>query len=249
MFGSLIGYFRYMKKYKIYKGSSKTLYETEEEYSLTMSFDDSIRLSNGKIIEIAGKGVLNNKISAHLMQQVEMIGVENHFIEKLNMRQQLIQYVDICPVQVHISTVASGRYVKDFGMERGFVFDKPIIDFRVKNKELNYPAINEDQIVNFAWLQKKELEDIKLTAMRVHDFLMGLFASTGIRMVDIKLEFGRVFNGENFFHMLIDEISPDTCRLWDMKTNEKLCYEIAENNPEKLIEAYKEISKRLDIEN
>jgi phosphoribosylaminoimidazole-succinocarboxamide synthase len=181
------------------------------------------------------------------MQKLELIGVETHFIQKNNMRQQLIQFVDVYPVQIYVSSLASGRYVTDFGMEDGFVFDSPIIDFRVKNGDLNYPIINEHQIYSFSWLSEKEIKNLKKVAIRVHDFLTGLFAGIGIRLVDIKLEFGRVFNGEEYIIMLTDEISPDTCKLWDMYNNEKLCYEIAETNPDLIISAYQEVLKRLNI--
>ena len=232
---------------KIYKGTSKTLYQSDEDYALIMSFDDTLKKDNKEIIDISGKGVINNNISAYIMQKLDLIGVENHFIQKNNMRQQLVQFVDVYPIQIHICTVACGRYVTDFGMEDGFVFESPIMDFRVKNKDLNYPIINESQIISFGWLSKGELRDLKNKATRVHDFLSGLFATAKIRLVDIKLEFGRVFNGEDFITMLIDEVSPDTCKLWDMETNEKLCYEIAEEDPEKVIPAYQEIVKRLNI--
>lgn len=236
-------------KEKIYKGSTKTLYQTDEEYSLILSFDDMLKIANKDPVEIAGKGVINNNISAYIMQKLDMIGVENHFIKKNNMRQQLVQFVDVYPIQVHICTVACGRYVTDFGMEGGFVFEAPIIDFRVKNKDLNYPIINESQMISFGWLSKGEISSLKTTAIRVHDFLSGLFASLQIRLVDIQLEFGRVWSGEDFITMLVDEISPDTCRLWDMETNEKLCYEAALENPDKIMPAYQEILKRLNIKN
>jgi phosphoribosylaminoimidazole-succinocarboxamide synthase len=232
---------------KIYKGSSKSLYEAEEEYTLIMSFDDGISNQTKEKLQFSGKGVINNSISAYIMQKLDMIGIETHLIEKINMRQQLIQFVDTYPIQIHICTVASGRYVSEFGMEEGFVFESPMIDFRVKNKDLGYPVINESQIIGFDWLSKRELSILKTNAMRVHDFLAGLFASVQIRLVDIKLEFGRVFNGEDFVTMLIDEISPDTCRLWDMETNEKLCFELAKDEPEKIIPAYQEVLKRLTL--
>ena len=234
-------------KEKIYTGSSKTLYQADEDYALIMSFNDTLKLQDKRSIVISGKGVINNSISAFLMQKLELIGIETHFIQKNNMRQQLIQFVDVYPVQIYVSSLASGRYVTDFGMEDGFVFDSPIIDFRVKNGDLNYPIINEHQIYSFSWLSKKEIKNLKKVAIRVHDFLTGLFAGIGIRLVDIKLEFGRVFNGEEYIIMLTDEISPDTCKLWDMYNNEKLCYEIAENNPDLVINAYQEVLKRLNI--
>ncbi|WPX98352.1 Phosphoribosylaminoimidazole-succinocarboxamide synthase [Candidatus Megaera polyxenophila] len=234
-------------KEKIYTGASKTLYQADEDYALIMSFNDTLKLQDKSSIVISGKGVINNSISAFLMQKLELIGVETHFIQKNNMRQQLIQFVDVYPVQIYVSSLASGRYVTDFGMEDGFVFDSPIIDFRVKNGDLNYPIINEHQIYSFSWLSEKEIKNLKKTAIRVHDFLTGLFAGIGIRLVDIKLEFGRVFNGEEYIIMLTDEISPDTCKLWDMYNNEKLCYEIAETNPDLVISAYQEVLKRLNI--
>jgi len=234
-------------KEKIYTGSSKTLYQADEDYALIMSFNDTLKLQDKRSIVISGKGVINNSISAFLMQKLELIGVETHFIQKNNMRQQLIQFVDVYPVQIYVSSLASGRYVTDFGMEDGFVFDSPIIDFRVKNGDLNYPIINEHQIYSFSWLSEKEIKNLKKVAIRVHDFLTGLFAGIGIRLVDIKLEFGRVFNGEEYIIMLTDEISPDTCKLWDMYNNEKLCYEIAETNPDLIISAYQEVLKRLNI--
>ena len=234
-------------KEKIYTGSSKTLYQADEDYALIMSFNDTLKLQDKSSIVISGKGVINNSISAFLMQKLELIGIETHFIQKNNMRQQLIQFVDVYPVQIYVSSLASGRYVTDFGMEDGFVFDSPIIDFRVKNGDLNYPIINEHQIYSFSWLSEKEIKNLKKVAIRVHDFLTGLFAGIGIRLVDIKLEFGRVFNGEEYIIMLTDEISPDTCKLWDMYNNEKLCYEIAETNPDLVISAYQEVLKRLNI--
>lgn len=230
---------------KIYKGSSKTLYQSDEDYALIMSFEDNLSIQGKESIVVSGKGAINNNISSYIMQKLDMIGIENHLIDKINMRQQLVQFADIYPVQIQVSTVACGRYVTDFGMEDGFVFESPIIDFRVKNKDLGYPIINESQIISFGWLDKKELKDLKNQAMRVHDFLSGLFASVQIRLVDVKLEFGRVFNGEEFITILVDEISPDTCRLWDMQTNEKLCYEVAKDNPDKIMSTYQEVLKRL----
>ena len=234
---------------KIYTGTSKTLYESSEDYSLILSFEDKIKsLDGSKVIDIPGKGVLNNSISANLMQKLEMIGIENHFIKKLNMRDQLVQFVDIYPIQIHVSTIACGRYVSDFCVEEGLVFESPIIDFRVKNQKLNYPIINESQIISFGWLEKKELADLKNKAIRIHDFLSGLFITAKIRLVDIKLEFGRVFNGEIFSSILVDEISPDNCRLWDLETNEKLCFETGDNTPEFLLKSYNDIMERLRID-
>jgi phosphoribosylaminoimidazole-succinocarboxamide synthase len=233
------------KKNKLHKGSSKTVYGSDEEYQLVLAFNDEIPLTNDQSIEISGKGVLCNSISAFLMEKLDMIGVEHHFVEKINMRQQLVQYVEIYPIQVRISNVACSRYITDFGLEEGLVFETPVIDFRVKNRELNYPIINEHQINSFGWLSTPEIRDLKKIAIRTHDFLTGIFAGCGIRLVECCLEFGRVYDGEDFVIMLSDEISPDTCRLWDLSTNRRLCFELAHTNPDEIISAYTEVAKRL----
>jgi phosphoribosylaminoimidazole-succinocarboxamide synthase len=234
-------------KEKIYKGSSKILYHTDNDYSLALLFGDDFRISKDKVVECLGKGIINNNISAYIMHQLDMIGIDNHFIEKSNMCQQLIQAADVYPLRVHITKISSARYVTDFGIEKGFVFDEPIIDFSIKNRELNYPSINEHQIYCFGWMSKDEIKAIKKIALRVHDFLTGLFLSVGIRLVDARLEFGRVFNGEDFIIMLVDEISPDNCRLWDIYSNEPLCFEAIENNADNAILTYREVEKRLGL--
>lgn len=232
-----------MKK-KLYEGSSKTLYSSEEDFLLIMAFSDKATLENGETIDVSGKGVLNNNISAFIMSKLEMIGIENHFIEKINMREQLIQYVDMFPVQVVVSSVACGRFVKEFGMDEGFVFDKPIIDFCVRSREFKYPIVNEHQILNFDWLTKDEIRIVKKQALRIYDFLSGLFFGIGIRLVECRLEFGRVFTGEESIVMLTDEISPDTCKLWHINSNERLGFELLEKEPNKAFKSYQLIADR-----
>jgi phosphoribosylaminoimidazole-succinocarboxamide synthase len=210
-----------------------------------MSFSDKITLENGEVFDISGKGVLNNNISSFIMSKLDMVGIDNHFIEKLNMREQLIQSVDIFPVQVLVSSVACGRFVKEFSMEEGYVFDYPIIDFRVRSSELKHPIINEHQILNFGWLSKREIKELKKQALRTYDFLSGLFTGIGIRLVECTLEFGRVFNGEEFMVMLADEISPDNCRLWDIHSNEKLGAEMILHSQEQALKSYQTIADLL----
>ena len=217
---------------KIYQGSSKTLYQVDEDYTLIMAFNDGYRLENGEIINISGKGVINNKISSFLMNRLEMIGIENHLMEKINMREQLIQFADILPFKLSISTVASGRYVTEFGIEEGYVFDNPIIDYRIKNSLLKYPVTNEHQILSFGWLTKEEITQLETKSIRIFDFLAGLFIGLNLRLVECNLEFGKVFNGEESIIMLTDEVSLDNCRLWDIHTNEKLSFESADAGPE-----------------
>lgn len=236
-----------MNKQKIYKGSSKTLFGIEEDHLLLMSFEDGLRLPDKSVKEFSGKGVLCNLISACLMEKLDMVGIENHLIDKNNMRQQTIQFVDVYPMQVKVSNVASGRYVTDFDMEEGFVFDSPIIDFRLKNSEMGYPIINENQIYNFGWASKQEIKSIKRAALRINDFITGYFAGNGIRLVEASLEFGRVYVGDDELIILADEISPDTCKLWDIETNRRLCYEIATDNPDSLIDAYTEVASRMGV--
>jgi phosphoribosylaminoimidazole-succinocarboxamide synthase len=232
-------------KEKLYQGSSKTLYQSSEDFAFIMAFSDKLTLETGEILEISGKGVLNNNISAYLMTKLGMIGIDNHLIEKLNMREQLIQSVDIFPIQTVVSTVACGRFVKEFSMEEGYVFDQPIIDFRVRSSELKHPIINEHQILNFGWLTSKEIREVKRQALRTHDFLSGIFTGIGIRLVECVLEFGRVFNGEEFTVMLADEVTPDNCRLWNMNNNEKLGVELISIDQEKALKSYQLIADLL----
>lgn len=232
---------------KVYEGSSKIIYEADEEYTLVQFFKDEALLPNRETITIAGKGVLNNSISAFIMQCLEMVGIENHFLEKVNMREQLIQMVDVYPVVVRLTNIATGRYVKEFGIEEGFVFDHPMMDFCIKNSDLNHPVINEQQIYHLGWMTMSEIRDLKQKAMRVGDFLSGLFAGAGMRLVDMRLEFGRVFDGENFTAMLVDEITPDSCRIWDVDTNHKLDFEAVAANPENGAAIYQEVAKRFRL--
>ena len=232
---------------KIYQGSSKTLYQADEDYTLIMAFNDGYRLETGEIINISGKGVINNTISAFLMQRLEIIGIENHLMEKINMREQMIQFADILPLKISISTVACGRYVTEFGIEEGYVFDSPIIDYRIKNSILKYPVTNEHQILSFGWLAKDEITQLETKSIRIFDFLAGLFIGLGLRLVECSLEFGKVYNGEDSILMLTDEISSDNCRLWDINTNEKLSFESAALGPEIASNAYQKVMQRFKV--
>lgn len=231
----------------IYEGSTKTLYEGPEESTAVAFFNDNHLLDNGKVIEILGKGVLKNKISAFIMSTMDICSIENHLIETINMREQLVQLVDIVPAQVVISNVAAGRYTKDLGIEEGYVFDVPIIDFRLKSKEHDYPIVNEYQLSLFCGLSPHDIMSIRHLAGRTNDFLTGMFAGVGVRLVECTLEFGRVFDGEQSIFMLADEVTPDSCRLWDLYSNDKLDFEHATKHPEKAISIYQEIARRLDV--
>lgn len=232
---------------KIYEGTSKILYETEDEYTIVQFFKDDYMLKNGNKIEVAGKGAINNKISSHIMHSMDMACIDNHFIDKINMREQHIQLVDIIPITMCINNVANDRYVKEFGIERGYVFDVPMVEYRVKNRENNNPVINEYQIKNFCWINKDEMTLLREQALKVHSFLTGFFASRSIRLVSSRLEFGRVFDGERFTHMLADEITPENCQLWDAEDNSILDSTYIDDNLDNPIFPYNEIAKRLGL--
>lgn len=234
-------------KDKIYEGSEKIFYSAEEEFALIEFFKDSTKLPNGEVVESSGKGVLRNSISAFLMNKLDMAGIDNHLIEKINMREQLIQMVDMIPMQISISYLACGRYITEFGLEEGYVFDRPMIDFYFKTADRLLPSCNENHIMNMCLLTSYEIEAIKKITMRAADFLAGFFASSGIRLVEATFELGKVFTGEEFIMMIADEISPDSCRLWDLDNNKKLDFEAIIENPDNAVKIYKEVAKRIGI--
>lgn len=235
-------------KDKIYEGTEKTFYASpEEEFALVEFFKDTVKLPNGKLTEASGKGVLRNSISAHLMTKLDMVGIDNHFIEKLNMREQLIQMVDMIPMKVSVTFLACGRYIKEFGLEEGYVFEKPMIDFHYKTAGKLIPAANEDQLINLCFITSYDIEAIKKLALRASDFLAGYFASSGIRLVEASFEMGKVFTGEEFLMMIVDEVSPDTCRLWDLESNDKLDFEAISKNPDNAVKIYQQVIERIGV--
>ena len=232
---------------KLYEGTSKILYEGDEDFSLIQFFKDDHILEDGSVVQVAGKGVLNNNISAFIMSNMDMVSIDNHFIDKINMREQIVQLVDMIPVKISVANLACGRYVDQFGIEEGYVFDQPMIDFRIKNKNILNPIINEHHMQNLCFLTSREVKSLKQVATRVNDFLAGMFAGVGIRLVECTMEIGRVFDGEEFSFMLADEVTPDTCRLWNIADNRKIDFEFAAQNPDNAAAVYKEIAKRLGI--
>ena len=233
-------------RFKIFEGSSKDIFQLyEEDSTLTLFFKDELRHQD-KQINISGKGVLNNTISSFVMQKTDMVGIPNHLIEKSNMREQIVQILDIIPIQVRISNLAVDNYVTQFGVQEGYIFDSPMIEFRAKNKETGNPVINESQMIGFNWVSKEEIDEMKILAKRINDFLSGFFAGCSLRLVESYMEFGRVFNGEDFILMLADEITPESCALWDLNSNDKFDIN-AISESDKPIEIYKEIAKRIKV--
>lgn len=240
---------QFPRRKMIYDGKAKTIFEGPEPGTFVQYFKDDATAGNGaKHDIIAGKGVLNNRISAHLMTRLEGMGIPTHFIKCLNMREQLVRQVEIIPLEVVVRNVAAGSLVKKLGLKEGTVLNYPLIEFYYKKDELNDPMVSENHIMNMGWADPYELEEMMSLAWRVNDYLSGLFSGLGIRLVDFKLEFGRIYGEyDEVYILLADEISPDNCRLWDEKTNEKLDKDRFRQDLGGVIEAYQDIAKRLGL--
>ena len=233
----------------LYEGKAKTIYEGPEPGTLIQYFkDDTTAFNAQKHSVIAGKGVLNNRISAHIMTKLESIGVPTHFIRSLNMREQLVRQVDIIPLELVVRNIAAGDICSRLGAEEGTFLSQPLIEFYYKKDDLNDPIVSEQHILTFNWADPYELEEMVYQALRVNDFLTGLFSAVGISLVDFKIEFGRLW-GENdeLYIILADEISPDNCRLWDSKTGERMDKDRFRKDLGGVVEGYQEIAKRLGL--
>jgi phosphoribosylaminoimidazole-succinocarboxamide synthase len=232
----------------VYEGKAKILYEGPEPGTLIQYFkDDATAFNAEKRDVIDGKGVLNNRISEHIMLALAAIGVPNHFIRRLNMREQLIRACEIVPLEVVVRNVAAGSLAKRLGLEEGQALPRPIIEFYLKDDKLGDPMVTEEHILCFNWAAQQDIDDMISLAVRVNDFLSGLFLGIGIRLVDFKLEFGRIWEGDFQRIILADEISPDSCRLWDVRTGQKLDKDVFRRDLGSLSEAYREVAKRLGI--
>lgn len=236
------------RRRRIYEGKAKILYEGPEPGTLVQHFKDDATAFNAKKKDIIdGKGVLNNRISEFIFNQLNAIGVPTHFIKRLNMREQLIREVEIIPLEVVVRNVAAGSLSTRLGLEEGLQLPRSIIEFYYKNDGLNDPLVSEEHITAFGWANPQEIDDMMALAIRINDFLVGLFLGAGIRLIDFKLEFGRLWEGELMRIVVADEISPDSCRLWDIKTNDKMDKDRFRRDLGGLIEAYTEVARRLGI--
>jgi phosphoribosylaminoimidazole-succinocarboxamide synthase len=233
----------------VHEGKGKTLYEGPEPGTYIQSFRDDIHTDNNqKKAIIAGKGVLNNRISAHLMTRLESIGIPTHFLRSINMREQLVRSLDMVPLEIVIRNIAAGKMSERLGIKEGTVLPRPIIEYYLKKDDIPDPLVTEDHIIAFNWLDPYELEEIVTMSYRINDYLNGLFAGVGLKLVDFKIEFGRIWGefGELYL-FLADEISPDNCRLWDAKTNEKLDKDRFRQDIGGVIEAYQNVAQRLGL--
>ncbi|NBO19217.1 MAG: phosphoribosylaminoimidazolesuccinocarboxamide synthase [Proteobacteria bacterium] len=232
----------------IYEGKAKQLFEGPEPGTLIQHFkDDATAFNNQKKGTIAGKGVLNNRISEFLMLRLHDMGIPTHFIRSLNMREQLVKAVQIVPLEVIVRNYAAGSFAKRFGVEEGKALGHPLIEYCLKSDALGDPFVTEEHIFTFGWATPQEMDEIRMYSFRINDYLSGLFAGVGIRLVDFKLEFGRSFENDREQLILADEISPDNCRLWDMKTGLKLDKDRFRQDLGQIEGAYQEVARRLGV--
>ena len=236
------------RRRRIYEGKAKILYEGPEPGTLIQHFkDDATAFNNKKHDKIEGKGVLNNRISEYLFLKLGEIGVPTHFIKRLNMREQLIREVEIIPLEVVIRNVAAGSLSTRLGLDEGTALPRSIVEFYYKNDKLGDPMVTEEHITAFGWATPQEIDDVMSLALRINDFLSGLFLGVGIRLVDFKCEFGRLWENETMRIVFADEISPDCCRLWDIETQNKLDKDRFRRDMGGLVEAYQEVARRLGL--
>jgi phosphoribosylaminoimidazole-succinocarboxamide synthase len=236
------------RRRQIYEGKAKVLFEGPEPGTLVQYFkDDATAFNNKKRGTITGKGVLNNRISEYLMTRLGEIGIPTHFVRRLNMREQLIKEVEIIPIEVVVRNVAAGSFSERFGLAEGSALPRSIVEYYYKSDELNDPMITEEHITAFGWATPPEIDEMLSMSLRINDFLVGLFFALDIRLVDFKLEYGRLYEGEDMRVVLADEISPDNCRLWDVKTNEKLDKDRFRRDMDRVEEGYQEVARRLGI--
>ncbi|MDA0377613.1 MAG: phosphoribosylaminoimidazolesuccinocarboxamide synthase [Proteobacteria bacterium] len=232
----------------VYEGKAKILYEGPDRGTYIQYFkDDATAFNNQKKAIIDGKGVLNNRISEFLLTQLNEMGIETHLIKRVNMREQLIKAVEIIPIEFVVRNIAAGTFSKRLGISEGTQLKRPIIEYYFKNDELGDPLVTEEHIDINNWATIDELSSATETSLRINDFLVGLFRAVGIKLVDFKLEFGRIWKDDEKRVILADEISPDTCRLWDVKDERKLDKDRFRRDLGGLMEAYQEVAKRLGI--
>ncbi len=236
------------RRKKIYEGKAKILYEGPEPGTLVQYFkDDATAYNAEKRATIEGKGVLNNRLSEFFMKGLTAIGVPNHFIKRLNMREQLIRQVEIIPLEVIVRNFAAGSMAKRLGMEEGTALPRPIVEFSLKDDSLGDPLVPEEYIIAFGWASQQDLDDMVALALRVNDFLSGVMHGVGIRLVDFKIEIGRIWEGDFMRLIVADEISPDSCRLWDLETGRKLDKDVFRRDLGDLTDAYTEVARRLGV--
>ena len=236
------------RRTKIYEGKAKILYEGPDRGTIIQYFkDDATAFNAEKKDIIEGKGVLNNRLSEFFMSGLNSIGVPTHFIKRLNMREQLVRKCEIIPLEIVVRNSVAGSLSKRLGLEEGSQLPRPVVEYYYKDDNLGDPIVSEEHITAFDWASSQDMEDILGLALRVNDFLSGVLFSIGIKLVDFKIEIGRCFEDDYQRLIIADEISPDSCRLWDIKSGEKLDKDVFRRDLGSLIDAYSEIANRLGL--
>jgi phosphoribosylaminoimidazole-succinocarboxamide synthase len=236
------------RRTKVYEGKAKILYEGPEPGTYHPVFQGRRhRLQRREARVIEGKGVLNNRLSEFFMTGLNEIGVPTHFIRRMNMREQLIRAVEIIPLEVVVRNIAAGSMSKRLGIEEGTPLPRPIVEFYYKNDALGDPLVSEEHILAFGWATQQDLDDMVALALRVNDFLSGVMMGVGIKLVDFKIEIGRIYDGDFQRLVVADEISPDSCRLWDIRTGRKLDKDVFRRDLGNLSDAYTEVARRLGV--
>jgi phosphoribosylaminoimidazole-succinocarboxamide synthase len=233
------------RRRQVYEGRAKILFEGPEPGTLVQYFKDDVATDDKGII--TGKGVLNNRISEFLMTRLNEVGIATHFMRRLNMREQLVKEVEIIPISLMVRNFAAGGLATRLGLKVGQPLPRSIIEYYYKSEELGFPLVCEEHITAFGWAVPPDLDDMMALALRVNDYLTGLFIGVGIRLVDFRLEFGRLWQGEDMRIVIADEISPDNCRLWDISTGEPLDHDRHSRNLGKVEQGYQEVARRLGI--
>ena len=233
---------------KLYEGKAKIIFATQDKNFVIQHFkDDATAYNNQKKDIIDGKGILNNRISEHILTNLNQVGIKNHLVKRLNMREQLVQMVDIIPIEFIVRNIVTGSLTKRLGIEDGTVLEYPLIEYCLKNDELGDPLVSREHILAFKWMDDFEIDFVTDELRRINDFLQGMFRGVGIKLVDFKVEFGRIEKDGKKDIILADEISPDTCRLWDATTDKKMDKDRFRKDLGNLVEAYQEVARRLDI--
>ena len=236
------------RRRQVYEGHDKVLFEGPEPGTLVLDFkDDAFIRRTHKRATITGKGVLNNRISEYLMQRLAEIGVPTHFLRRLNMREQLVHQLEMIPLTVVVRNIVAGTLAERFSIPKGTPLPRSIVEFYFKAEDRENPIVTEEHITAFGWAHPHEIDEILALSLRINDFLSGLFLGSGLRLVDLSLEFGRLWENEQMRIILADEISPDNCRLWDLNTDEPMDKDRFRQNLGRVEEGYQEVARRLGI--
>ena len=237
------------RRRRIYEGKDKILHEGPEPGMLVLYFKDDATGHDGEPVgTITGKGVISNRISEFVMMRLHEIGVPTHFVRRLNMREQLVREVEIIPVEIMVRNAAAGAFAKRFGIQEGTQLPRSIVEYYYKSEELGRPMVSEEHITAFSWATPQDIDDMLALALRINDFMSGLLLGAGLRLIDFRAEFGRLYEETGEMRVVLaDEISPDSCRIWDIASNEPLDSDRFHRGLGNVSEAYQEVARRLGI--